>query len=256
MEILQNIFRSILTQKKELNLKKLPSLGLFYKNDFKLWIKKADIEDIIEYEYDYKKDDLGSVINRVKKIVKKNTILSSGYSYYDIKSIDIVFIFLEIVKLTNNKTIEIKHLDTSGEFININFDESNFNYAKLSKNIIKTYDDETKEFVIDGFRYSPPSIGIENSLTNFLISKTNTKGNEKYAEYNYDFLYFLGHKNRLSHSEIENLIQIFNYDISDEDSVRIGEIIVDFSSIGRYSLKRGNEVIDITAKIDLEKIWK
>jgi len=256
MEILQNIFRSILTQKKELNLKKLPSLGLFYKNDFKLWIKKADIEDIIEYEYDYKKDDLGSVINRVKKIVKKNTILPNGYSYYDIKSIDIVFIFLEIVKLTNNKTIEIKHLDTSGEFININFDESNFNYAKLSKNIIKTYDVETMEFVIDGFRYSPPSIGIENSLTNFLISKTNTRGNEKYAEYNYDFLYFLGHKNRLSHSEIENLIQIFNYDISDVDSVRIGEIIVDFSSIGRYSLKRGNEVIDITAKIDLEKIWK
>lgn len=256
MKTLQDIFRSILTQKKEVNLKKLPSLGLFYKDDFRLWIKKADIEDIIEYEYEYKKDDLGIVINRVKKIVRKNTILSNGYSYYDIKSIDIVFIFLEIVKLTNNKIIEIKHLSAKGEVINVGFDENNFNYVKLNKNKMSAYDDKNKEFIIDGFRYSPPSIGIENSLTNFLISKTNTRGNEKYAEYNYDFLYFLGHKNKLSHSEIENLIQIFNYDISDDDSEKIGEVIIDFSSIGRYSLKVGSEVIDITAKIDLEKIWK
>ena len=49
---------------------------------------------------------------------------------------------------------------------------------------------------------------------------------------------------------------IMNYDISDDDSEKIGEVIIDFSSIGRYSLKVGSEVIDITAKIDLEKIWK
>jgi hypothetical protein len=50
-------------------------MGLFYNDDFNIWIKKADIEDIIEYEYKYKKDDIGSIINRVKKIVNKNVIL-------------------------------------------------------------------------------------------------------------------------------------------------------------------------------------
>jgi predicted RNA-binding protein YlqC (UPF0109 family) len=255
MEILQNIFKSMLTQKKEVDLKKLPSMGLFYKDDFKIWIKKASIEDIIEYEYNYQKEDLGNIIGKVKKIVKKNTILSNGYSYNDIKSLDIVFLFLNIVRFTNNKDIEIKHLDTSGKIINLKFNEETFNYADLDRETMLLYNNESKEFIIDGFRYSPPSIGVENSITNYLISKSDTPGNQKYSEYNYDFLFFLGHKNKLSEAEIENLIQIFNYDISDKDSEKIGEIIIKFSNIGRYQLKRESVVIDITAKIDLEKIW-
>jgi hypothetical protein len=256
MSMLQEIFNSILKQKKKINLKTLPSMGLFYNDDFNIWIKKADIEDIIEYEYNYQKDDIGSIINRVKRIVRKNVTLSVNYSYEDIKSLDIVFIFLEIVKFTNNKNIEIKYLDDSGELINLNFDSNNFNYAKLEEDSMKYYNEESKEFIIDGFRYSPPCIGIENSLTNFLLSKSNQYDSDKYTEYNYDFLYFLGHKNKLNSTEIENLIQIFNYDISDDDSMKISEIIVEFSSIGRYSLKKDSKVIDITSKIDLEKIWK
>lgn len=255
MEILQNIFKSMLTQKKEVDLEKLPSMGLFYKNDFKIWIKKASIEDIIEYEYNYQKEDLGSIISRVKKVVKKNTILSNGYSYNDIKSLDIVFLFLSIVRFTNNKDIEIKHLDTNGSIINLKFSEETFNYADLDSETMSLYNDQSKEFIIDGFRYSPPSIGIENSITNYLISRSNTPGNEKYSEYNYDFLFFLGHKNTLSEDEIENLIQIFNYDITESDSKKIGEIITKFSNIGKYQLKRKSTIIDITAKIDLEKIW-
>ena len=96
---LSNILKGILNLQKKIDLKTLPSQGLFYKDDFELWIKKADVEDIIEYEYEYQKEDLGLVITRVKRIVERNTILSSGYTYFDIKSIDIVFLFCFIKKI-------------------------------------------------------------------------------------------------------------------------------------------------------------
>ena len=94
---LSNILKGILNLQKKINVKTLPSQGIFYKDDFELWIKKADVEDIIEYEYEYEKENLGLVISRVKKIVEKNAITSNGYSFNDIKSVDVVFLFLEIV---------------------------------------------------------------------------------------------------------------------------------------------------------------
>ena len=96
---LLSIIKGILNLQHKIDLKKLPSQGLFYKDDFEIYIKKANLEDIIEYEHNYDKEDLGTVISRLKKIVEKNVILSKNYSYNDIKSIDVVFLFLEIVKL-------------------------------------------------------------------------------------------------------------------------------------------------------------
>jgi hypothetical protein len=254
---LSNILKGILNLQKKIDINKLPSQGLFYKDGFEIRIKKAEMEDIIEYEYEYEKEDLGLVISRVKKIVENNVILSKGFTYSDIKSADIVYLFLEIVKFTNNKNINIKYFDDSiGENSIIQFDSTNFNYMKLTNNIMKKYDSQTKEFVIDGFRYSLPCIGVENSLTNFLISKSVEEDVEVYNDYSYDFLYFLGHKSRLSFSEIENLIQIFNFDLSDEDKEKARNIIKSLSSFGKYSLKRNSRVIDVTAKIDLEKIWR
>ena len=79
----------------------------FYKNDLQIFIKKADKKDISEYENEFKKDNLGIIIGKVKSVVEKNIILPNGYLFEDLKSIDIVFLFLEIVKLTKNKSINI-----------------------------------------------------------------------------------------------------------------------------------------------------
>lgn len=256
MEI-SSIIKSILNLQKKIDVKKLPSQGLFYKDDFKISIKKADIKDINNYENNYEKDNLSLVITRVKKIVENNVILSKGYEYSDIKSIDIVFIFLEIVKFTNNKSIDIKYFnDLIGKDDIITFDIHNFNYVELDEEKLNNYDDSSKEFVINGFRYSIPCIGVENSLTKFLINKSNDDDYESYNTYSYDFLYFLGHKPFLTFSEIENLIQIFNFDMPKDDIESIKSIVKSFSHIGRYSLKKDSKVIDVTAKIDLEKIWK
>jgi len=60
----------------------------------------------------------------------------------------------------------------------------------------------------------------------------------------------------LSFQEIDNLIQIFNFDIPESDRKYIRKIVKKLSEIGRYSLKRDSQIIDVTAKIDLEEIWK
>lgn len=254
---ISSIIKGILNLQKEIEVAKLPSQGLFYKSDFKIFIKKADIEDIIEYEYQYEKENLGLVINRVKRIVKKNISTSSGYTFNDIKSVDVVFIFLEIVKFTNNKSIDINYFnDILGKNDIVKFDYDNFNYAMIDTEMMKNYDTSSKEFVIDGFRYSVPCIGIENSITNFLISRSDSPNAKIYNGYSYDFLYFLGHKSILTFDEIENILQIFNNDMSVDDQKKITNIVNSFSNFGKYTLKTESRIIEITSKIDLEKIWK
>ncbi|HPZ24000.1 MAG TPA: hypothetical protein PLC25_04085 [Bacilli bacterium] len=252
-----NLIKSLLNLQKKLDKKILPSQGLFYKDDFEIWIKKANVGDIIEYEHDYVKDDVGVVITKLKKIVENNTILSSGYTYNDIKSIDVVFVFLEIVKLTKGKSINLNYFDDEkGKESIIEFDSSHFNYFKIDNNVMEKYDNKSKQFEIDGFKYSLPSIGVENCLTNYLISKSYDSDAIKYNSYNYDFTYFLGEKNIISFDEIDNLIQIFNFDMESSELKKVRTIVKSFSPIQKYSLKRGNRVIEINSKIDLEKIWK
>jgi hypothetical protein len=254
---LLSVLKGILNSNKKIDVKKLPSQGLFYKDDFEIFIKKADLEDIIEYEYNYDPEDLGVIINRLKKIVEKNVYLSSGYTFNDIKSIDVVFIFLEIVKFTNNKSIDLLFFDNNlGKEENISFGPNTFNYFELNKNLISKYDSLNRDFNFDGYRYSVPCIGTENSLTNFLISKSFNPESIIYNNYSYDFLYFLGHKSLLKYDEIENLIQIFNFDISDSEKKIFRNIIEKMSFIGKYSLKKDKQIIDVTSKIDLSSIWK
>ena len=125
---LSSIIKEILNLQKKIDLRKLPSLGLFYKDDFEINIKKADIKDVIEYELNFEKENLGLVISKLKKVVEKNIILSPNYKFNDIKSVDIVFLFMEIVKFTNGKTIDISFFnDLTGQEEIIQFNSDTFN---------------------------------------------------------------------------------------------------------------------------------
>ena len=250
--MITNLINSLLNLHKKIDLKLLPSQGYFYKEDFEISIKKADMEDIIEYEHQYTKDNLFMNIHKVKRVVESNIILSRNYCFFDIKSIDIVFLFFEIVKFTMNKAIVINY--GLGELDKINFGPENFNYFDF-KPYIKNWDESNREFVFDDYRYSLPTIGAENSLTNFLLDK-NMKNNPEYNTYCYDFNYFLNHKPMLNFSEIENLIQIFNFDMEEKESKKVREIVQQLNGIQKYSLKRDNRIIDVNSKIDLETIWK
>jgi len=109
---------------------------------------------------------------------------------------------------------------------------------------------------MSGYKYSLPAIGIENSLTNFLIDKSNKPDAHIYSGIFYDFMYFLLDKNSLTFTEIENLIQIFNYDLDKSEIKKIKKILNIFLPLQKYSLIKDGKVIEMDSKIDLEKIWK
>ena len=252
-----DFFRELFVKRIKLDTKILPSQGLFYKKDFEINIKKASKEDILDYEKNYVKDDIGTVIYLIKKIVEKNIKLSGGYVYEDIKSIDIIFIFLEIVKITKGKPINLlyfdKETDSEGK---IEFGSKYFNYFEFTNKLLQNYSNEDRSFTINGYKYTLPSIGVENSLTNFLIVKSSEEDAFNYNNYTYDFTYFVGDKNNLKFKEIENLIQIFNFDMDKDEMKKMKEVIKTFLPLQRYSLKKDGRVVEMNSKINLEKIWK
>lgn len=214
------------------------------------------MEDIIRYEHNFVKD-IGVIISKIKKIVENNIKLSKKYKYDDIKSIDIVYIFLEIVKFTNKHSISLSYYDElNNEEKSIEFSSKYFNYFKINDELMSKYNNKEKCFEINNYRYSLPSIGIENSLTSYLTIKSYEPGAEKYNNYFYDFTYFLGDKNKLSIEEVDNLIQIFNFDIEEEELEKVKQIIQTFEPLQRYSLIDGDTQIDLSSKIDLSKVWK
>jgi len=252
-----DFFRELFVKRIKVDTKILPSQGLFYKKDFVINIKKASKEDILDYEENYVKDDIGTVIYLIKKIVEKNIKLSDGYVYEDIKSIDIIFIFLEIVKITKGKPINLlyfdKETDSEGK---IEFGSKYFNYFQFTNKLLQNYSSEDRSFTINGYKYTLPSIGVENSLTNFLIVKSSEEDAFNYNNYTYDFTYFVGDKNTLKFKEIENLIQIFNFDMDKDEMRKMKEVIKTFLPLQRYSLKKDGRVVEMNSKINLEKIWK
>lgn len=249
---LYDIVQSLLQETKSIQLTHLPSQGVFYKNDFKIKIKKASSIDIIEYEKKFTKSNILSNINCIKTILRKNVIVSKGYSYLDIKSIDIIYLFIEIVKFTLDKEVFIEY-DDNGLVDYIAFTNGNFSYYDYGKHLSE-YDSLKCEFNCDGYKYSLPTIGVETSLTEFLLNKSDNI--DKYNDLSYDFVYFLGHKSILYNDEIENLIQIFNYDIDDYEKSVVSGIVEKFSGVVGYTLKSLTKEIDIKTKLDLENIWK
>ena len=254
MKIVQ-FFKNLFVKAKRLDLKILPSQGYFYDDNFSISIKKAKLEDINEYEVDFIRDDLSLILRKVKRVVKKNVVIPNEYKFEYIKSIDIIFIFFEIVKLTKSKNIDIYYFDEYGSEFKIDFSPKSFNYYNFNK-ILNNWDPKSKEFLVNGYKYSLPSMGVESSLTQFLINKSYEEDSEKYNEYKYSFVYFVGNKEYLTTEEIENLIQIFNYDIDSDEIEKVDNIIKNFSGLQKYTLKKGDKIIEITSRINLENIWK
>ena len=208
MKSLFDILGSIISGTTKIDINKLPTQGYFYPLDFEVKIKKAKIEDIIEYEHNFKPGDVLEIIEIIKTFVRKNIEFSKSYRFEDLKSIDIIFVFLEIVKYTNKKPIKINYFDsTQRKNSDVDFTHKLFNYFNF-KIFEKFYLPNERVFEIDGYKFSMPSIGVENAVTRFLLNKVNDDNATIYNNKSYDFLFFLGFKNELTDSEIENLITI------------------------------------------------
>lgn len=235
---------------KEIETTKLPTQGYFYPKNFNIKIKRASADDILLYNFNYIKNDIAVILSETKRIVKNNIILPTKYKYEDIKSNDLLFIFFEIVKFTMEKEILIPYEDAIGRTSYVAFGSENFNYYDYS--IMRCeYNEKTREFEKYGYRFSLPSVGCENSLVNYLYSVINSKDDK---ERNYDFLFFLGNKRKLTKKEIINLVTIFSEDLDESEIDKINKIIkLIYPSIG-YTLKAGNKIVNVE-KVDFEKLF-
>jgi hypothetical protein len=254
MVTLKNILSMLLVERKEIDIRKLPSQGYFYPDDMTIKIKKAEIEDIFNYEQRISKHNLIKSIECIKDIVQKNISFNSNYSFIDLKSVDIIFLFLEIVKFTRDKDLMVSYVDITGESKKIPFGPEYFNYFDFEP-FTKYYDISKKEMVIYRYRFSFPSIGIENSLSRYLTNITDNEKLELIKNISYDFLFFLTGKNFLTDNEIDNLIQIFNFDLDEEEKLKINNIVKKFNPILSYSLKHNGLIIEMKSSMNLHSIW-
>lgn len=251
---LTGILSLLMVQKKEIDLNKLPSQSFFYPKDMKLKIRKAEPQDIIDYESKIDRHNMIKSIECIKTIVQKNVMLNKKYTFFDLKSVDIIFIFLEIVKFTTGNPINVKFTCKNGESKVAPFCAEYFNYFDF-KPMLDNYNEETREFIIDGYHYSFPSIGVENSLAEYFLTITDKSKIKEIQNISYDFLFFLTGKKHLEYDEIDNLIQIFNYDIEDAEKEKISNIVQKFGSILSYSLIVDGEKVEMKYMLNLEKIW-
>ena len=251
-----DIINSISSNYKKIEVKELPTQGFFYKNDFLMEIRKASYEDIIEYNFNYFKDEdgyanIGIILYEIYKIVKRNTKFSNNYTFEDIKSNDILYIFFEIVKYTMDKDVLVPFDELFGVQTYAKFTNKTYNYFDY-KTLGFDYNEETKEFLHSGYSVSMPSIGVQNCLVDYVYEKELAKENTKL---NYDFLFFLGNKNYLSDDEIDNLITIFNYDLDDKEIRVIRDIVYKMASAVPNTLKMGNKIISVDTNVDFENLF-
>lgn len=255
MELLK-LIKSLVKGSKDLDLKQLPSRGLFYPDDFWIRIKRATMEEIIQYETNFRDKDMFSIIESIKRVVESNSSYPHNYGFKYLKVIDLIWVFLEIVKFTTDKKIVVNYFDSDQSLVKeIEISQNSFNYFDFDKFSDK-YNSSEKNYYLDGYRFSLPSIGVESDLLKYLNSKSAQKSRKNLAESNFNFIFFLGMKDSLTKREIDNLITIFNDDIDESEIKKINNIIEDFSKSIKYTLKVGKKVIDLQSKIQLKEIFR
>lgn len=234
-----SILSSLKDRTKLIDLTKSITNGIFYPKDFTIKIKKASEIDIAYYKNNFQHDIL-SIINCMIKIANNNTIINNGI-FADIKALDLYYIFLEIVKFTLEKDIYVNLGDVQ---IPIDDNYSYFDYSKYE------FDINTKEFLMNGYKFSLPSMGIEDCLARYIFEKKEIK-----KEYKYSFVYFLGNKNYLSYNEIDNLMDLFNEDMSTEEHDKIEEIVSTFKSWNDIKLSHKGFELDLKYNLDLRNLF-
>lgn len=242
--------------KKKLDKLKLPSQSLFYDDGFEVYVEKCKPEYIKEYKTNFDLSDIAPILKRMTRVIIDHTTYSEGYSYRDIISIDLVFIFLEIVNHTKGSPIILHHYDdVSDVIVPIEIGTHTFEYHKYSDGIMKRYNKVDKCFNLNGYMISLPSTGIEEDLTGFLSSISAIPGSEKFNGYDYNFLYVMGTETELSVKKMVDIINIFNIDITNEEKKNLKNAVNKVKSIQKYTIRHNGESIPLSSKLDLLNIF-
>lgn len=232
-----SIIKSLSLQKNRIDVTELPSMGLFYPKDLE-WVEVTPITTgLIELFNNRFKDDNSDVtyinnLNVIKIIVKYVVNMPDGYSYDDISTLDIMYLFIKSVELYTGVVI----------LKDVLFSAKNYNYFDTHK--LLQYHKDTY-FEINGWRYSHPTIGVENSMIDYLIKTGERDINPEYL----NFIYFQNGKNKLEFNEINNLIDLWKH-MSEENRNEMNDCIFKFKDWNKHSLLNENgEKVEILSNL-------
>lgn len=241
--ILDEFFAVKPTHFKEVDLSLLPTRGIFYPTDFKLYIKKASELNIIEYETHLEVENPQSIIACVTQIVEECTF--GSHSFETIKHNDAVHLFFQIVEFTKKTPI---YMNIDGVKINVLKDFKHFDYSAYD------YDEKSREIIKNGYRFSMPSIGVDHDTLNFILFAD--KNCPHYLDYNFLHLFLTGNKTALSFENSMKLLDIFeSMDKYDIKEIEEGVEILNKGAI--YSAYKDGKTYHIGKDtLDFSGIWK
>jgi hypothetical protein len=226
----------------KVDLKKLPSQGYFYPKDLEIWITIPSEAQIQQYNQTIHANEVGAIL----QLTLNNVHVNEGHTIQEIRSIDLTPLFLLIVKATTKKEIK-GELNYRGETQSIKITPDSlalFDFGPYADNIIDG------EIHINGWRFSPPTIGAEHSFAENLEKL----GKAEEVDYLPDFLFFLGNKTYLTEQETDNLFDLFEGDLPDSDYAEVCNIVDTFTELitMKYKNKQGKSGI---AKIDVYNLF-
>lgn len=170
----------------KLDVKDLPSKGMFYPADLMINIRAAQAKEIRHWSTIDESDpiDVNDHLNEIiKSCVRVRT--QNSFSSKDILEIDRLFLILAIRDLTmkeheNQIVIPIEN-PKNGEKYNVELKNNNLDVGELEEKYLKFYNEDTRRFEItinktgEKFIITPPALGITEKVTAY-IKEVNSQG--------------------------------------------------------------------------------
>lgn len=231
----------------------LPTRGIFYPENIEISVTKASEETIKMYNSEISKtnDDINLLLHLINKVVENHIIVKNS-TYHNLKSLDLLYLFIYIVRITTEKPYMVKYElpnKTTGE---IELNEENFMYMSLDRisSHFDFYNKEKKQIILNnGFMFSLPSIGIETKIVEFI------RANEDKFEFNdLNFIYFMGNGNDVSFEEIENVIISFE-ELDSETYIEIRDFVHVYEEEQRFKLLKDNVFVDLKSGLHFNDLW-
>lgn len=258
MSLLSNIVNSLMQLKNKsfkqdsimckINTSLLPSQGVFYDDDFTISLKYPRSNDIEFLNKSFETSEEKGFLNVaeiMKSFIQKNIVLSKNHVFEDILSIDITMIFIIYYNNIKKEPLIINNQLLSSD----NFMYFDFGLYK------KNYNQKEKNFEFNGFKYSPPTIRVENALYDFIDYIMTFNSDEiDYANSDFNFIFFMNKKTKLECADIINLINLFTFELSNVNKLIVENIISKFNPLMKYSFKTKSGDLYLMCLNDLSQV--
>lgn len=235
----------------KIELHTLPSMNLFYGDDFNIEIRAIEKDIRLEYNsIDF--SNPYDISRMLYKIIKYSVKVPDNYTVSDILCCDIMYIFFEIVKLTKNEKLFFKKYNkTNGSFDFIEFNSSNFKYFSIPLDIMELYDSDKKCILIDEYEFRLPRYKFDGILLEYTLDNG-------FSTLNYIIVTYFSHNisDKIDLNTMLKYNDILFSELSTESVEIIYDIISRLSGISLMIIEKDNIELSIIEAIDIRNILR